>query len=107
MSLVIALLLSYFFLDWPWSLLVVIPAAGLEAFEIWLYFRWRKVKAISGHQTLIGERGKTVGVCDPTGQANIRGQVWTVECDERLERGAEVEVVDMDGLRLKVKRAES
>jgi membrane-bound serine protease (ClpP class) len=105
MSLVIALLIAYFFIDWPWSLLVVLPAAGLEAFEIWLYLRWRKVKAISGSETLIGATGKTVGVCDPDGQASIRGQLWTVEADERLERGATVEVVGMEGLKLKVRRA--
>jgi membrane-bound serine protease (ClpP class) len=104
-SLVIALLIAYFFIDWPWSLLVVVPAAGLEAFEIWLYFRWRKVKALSGSETLIGATGKTVGVCDPDGQASIRGQLWSIECDERLERGVEVEVVAMDGLKLKVRRA--
>jgi membrane-bound serine protease (ClpP class) len=106
LSLVIALLIAYFFIDWPWNLLIIIPAAGLEAFEIWLYLRWRKVKAMSGSETLIGARGATVGVCDPTGQANIRGQLWSVECDERLERGAAIEVVDMNGLKLKVKRAE-
>jgi membrane protein implicated in regulation of membrane protease activity len=103
-SLVIALLIAYFFLDWPWSLLVLIPAAALEAFEIWLYFRWRKVSAISGSETMIGARGKTVGACDPKGQASIRGQLWTVECDEPLERGVEVEVVALEGLTLKVRR---
>jgi membrane-bound serine protease (ClpP class) len=105
LSLVIALLVAYFFLDRPWSFLVVIAAALLEGFEIWLYFRWRKVKAMSGSETLIGATGKTVGVCDLTGQASIRGQLWSVEADERLERGAEVEVVGMEGLRLKVRRA--
>ena len=105
MSLVIALLAAYFFIDWPWGLLVVLPAAGLEAFEIWLYLRWRKVKAVSGSETLIGAIGKTVGVCDPDGQASIRGQLWTIECDEPLERGAEIEVIGMEGLKLKVRRA--
>ena len=105
MSLVIALLVAYFFLDKPWSILVVVAAALLEGFEIWLYFRWRKVKAMSGAETLIGARGRTVGICDPTGQANIKGQLWTVESDERLERGAEVEVVGMEGIKLRVKRA--
>lgn len=105
MSLVVALLIAYFFLDKPWNIIVVVGAALLEGFEIWLYFRWRKVKAMSGAETMVGARGKTVGVCDPTGQANIRGQLWTIESDETLERGAEVEVVGMEGIKLRVKRA--
>ena len=105
MSLLIAILLSYFFLEWPWTLIVIVIAASFEAFEIYLWLRWRKVKALSGAETMIGAKGRTMGVCDPTGQAAIKGQVWTVECDEHLERGVDIEVVGRDGLRLKVKRA--
>jgi len=107
MSLVAAILIAYFFIDWPWGILLVIPAALLEAFEIMLFLRWRKVKSITGAEMLIGATGKTVGPIDPTGQAQIRGQLWTVESDESLERGAEVEVVAHEGLKLKVIRRSS
>ncbi|MGH2754512.1 MAG: NfeD family protein [Actinomycetota bacterium] len=107
MSLVAAILIAYFFIDWPWGLLLVIPAALLEAFEIMLFLRWRKVKSLTGAETLIGATGKTVSPCEPTGQAQIRGQLWTVESDEPLERGTEVEVLAHDGLKLKVTRRPS
>ena len=105
MSLLIAILISYFFLDWPWTLVVIVAASLFELFEIGMYFRWRKVRAISGHETLIGATGKTMGEVNESGQARIRGQIWTVESDEPLERGADVRVVAMDGLKLKVERA--
>jgi membrane-bound serine protease (ClpP class) len=104
-SLLIAVLLSYFFLEWPWTLIVILAAASFEAFEIWLWLRWRKVRSITGAESMIGSKGRTMGVCDPDGQAAIKGQVWSVECDERLERGTDIEVVGRDGLKLRVKRA--
>ena len=102
MSLVIALLVSTLFFEWPWHLAVIIPAAGLEVFELMLWLRWRKVRSITGKDNLIGAKGRTITACDPKGQARIQGQIWNVSAPQRVEAGTDVIVSAAEGLELVV-----
>jgi membrane-bound serine protease (ClpP class) len=53
---------------------------------------------------LIGQRGNATTDIDGKGQAFIHGELWSVKSSERIEKGEEVEVVSMDGLKLLVRR---
>jgi len=104
-SLVIALAAAVLFLEWPWHLAVVIPAALLEAAEVALWVRWRNRPAMTGAEGIIGARGRTLTDCRPDGQANVRGRIWQVRCDAGADTGADVVVTDVSGLRLIVEPA--
>ena len=67
--------------------------------------QWRK--PTTGSEGLIGEKGVTTTDVDGTGQAFIHGELWTVEARDRIEKGEVVEVVSMEGLTLRIKRAGS
>ncbi len=65
----------------------------------------KKERKKVGGEAIIGRRGEVVYV-DKKIIAKIGGELWEVVCDEKLEVGDVVEVVDRDGLRLKVIRVD-
>lgn len=103
MSLIIAVVVAVAFLDPPWNGLLILGAVIWEGLEIWLYLRWRNKKALTGAEALIGQRGTTVGTCDPEGQARIKGRFWQVTSSAPIGPGVEVEVESIEGLRLFVR----
>lgn len=103
MSLVVAVVLAVAFLDPPWNVLVIFLAVVWEGFEIWLYLRWRNKRSLMGAEALIGERGITVGTCDPEGQARVKGRFWQVTSSQTVGPDVEIEVERIEGLRLFVR----
>jgi membrane-bound serine protease (ClpP class) len=69
--------------------------------------RWRKQKRVdNAAQGVVGQRGvvKTATAPLTPGTAQIAGQLWTIEASEPIEPGTEVEVIEREGLTLKVKK---
>jgi membrane-bound serine protease (ClpP class) len=93
------------------SLAVILPAvittAAFFAFAVGAGLRAQRRKPVTGSEGLIGMRGNATTDIDKTGQAFIRGEIWTVRSADRIEKGEEVEVLSMDGLKLLVKRPDS
>lgn len=102
MSLIVTALIAFFLVEGPWRWVVIFGGLCWEAAEIALYLKWRKVKARTGHETLVGATGRAVTDCSPKGQAQIRGQIWTVTSDPGVTAGSDVKVIATDGLRLRV-----
>ena len=97
MSIVIALLISHFFLSTPWSYIVVIGAVFLEGFELLLWLRLRNMRSITGAEALIGAPGKAVNDCRPEGQVMVRGQLWSARCVDGVDEGTPIKVVGIEG----------
>ena len=69
--------------------------------------RWRKQHRVdNAAQDVVGQRGvvKTATAPLTPGTAQIAGQLWTIEANEPIEPGTEVEVIERAGLTLKVKK---
>ena len=85
---------------------VIIPAvavsAGFFLFAVTMAIRARKKKPTTGIEGLIGEVGISESVIFPEGTVSIHGELWTAQCDERVERGERIKVVGVDNLKLKV-----
>jgi membrane-bound serine protease (ClpP class) len=58
-----------------------------------------------GAEGMIGVIGTAVGPLAPAGTVRVRGEYWTAECDEVVDPGTSVEIVAVEGLRLRVRRA--
>ncbi|AIY89995.1 NfeD family protein [Geoglobus acetivorans] len=58
-----------------------------------------------GAEALIGERGEVLSFSNGKGVARIHGELWNIESDDVLERGDAVEVIEREGLKLRVKKA--
>lgn len=90
-----------------WS--VIIPAALLTAgffvFAMGMAWRTWKSKPTTGKEGMVGVRGEVRRRIDPVGQVSLHGELWQARADEPLEAGTAVEVVEVSGLSVKVRRA--
>ncbi|MDX6399274.1 MAG: hypothetical protein QOJ43_2682 [Gaiellaceae bacterium] len=106
MLLVVALLLTVFVLDEPWSWGVVVVGGVLEAVESWLYIRWsQRRRPQVGVEALIGKRAVVAAECRPHGQVRVAGELWQARCETGAAAGDEVVVRAVDGLSLVVEPA--
>jgi membrane-bound serine protease (ClpP class) len=89
---------------------IVYAAAGtLAAFTFlvgFLVMRSQRRKAFLGQEGMIGEVGEVREPIEPgkPGRVLVRGEYWTALADEPLGVGTAVEVTDVQGLRLRVRR---
>ena len=96
-----------------WSVLV--PAVlGMTIFAAVVVFsvgRSMVVPSASGVDEIIGLVGQSASTLDPKGKVFVRGEYWNVEVADPnagpIEEGEAVQVVDVDGLTLRVRRAGS
>lgn len=83
-------------------------ATGL-AFVIIIGFAMRALRAPqrTGRESLAGQAGLAVSDIAPTGQVLLHSENWSAELaqgEKRIKKGQEVEVIELQGLRLKVRR---
>jgi membrane-bound serine protease (ClpP class) len=71
----------------------------------YLVFRSQKAKPTLGVDGLIGEIGVARGKLSPRGTVFVHGETWKAEANEAIESGEKVQVVGIDRMLLKVKRA--
>ena len=96
-----------------WSVLV--PAVlGMTIFAAVVVFsvgRSMAVPSASGVDEIIGLVGQSTSTLDPKGKVFVRGEYWNVEVADPnagpIEEGEAIQVVDVNGLTLRVRRAGS
>ncbi len=91
------------------SLQVIIPIALFSAaFFLTIAYLGAKAqfrKPITGKEGMIGETGIAKTHIDKKGgKVFIHGEIWDAYSDEEIKKGEEVEVIDVKGLKLKVKK---
>jgi membrane-bound serine protease (ClpP class) len=59
----------------------------------------------AGVGEMLGMRGRAESALNPEGRVYVRGEYWTARSDEPVAAGERVEVVGVEGLRLRVRRA--
>lgn len=65
--------------------------------------QWRR--PMTGAEGLIGEIGVARTLLAPAGTVLVHGELWTADGDEVIDAGERVEVIGVNGLRLRVRRA--
>lgn len=58
-----------------------------------------------GEGELLGMRGVASTALSPSGTVALRGELWSADADDRIAEGEAVEVISIDGMRLRVRRA--
>lgn len=91
---------------WATALAVSIPFGIITVFLLSLVIRARLRPPATGAEAMVGETGVAETPLNPTGTVFVRGEYWTASADEPLEAGARIRVEAVEGLRLKVKRAQ-
>jgi membrane-bound serine protease (ClpP class) len=68
--------------------------------------RARRQPVALGPQTLVGRRAVARSPLDPSGMVFLEGELWTATSEEgRVEEGETVEVISIEGIRLRVRPA--
>jgi membrane protein implicated in regulation of membrane protease activity len=98
--------LAYLFIPWPWWPVVVVLLAGIEVFEVSVWLRLRRSRPLSGHESLVGERGVLAG----PDRVRIRGTSYPARVvgggsAEASRTGEPVEVTAVEGMTLVVRTA--
>src|SRR3954467_14102784 len=76
MALLIGLLLAVFVLPFPWNVVIVVGAAGVEVLEITWGLRLARRRPRVGRETLVGRRARVLTPLVPTGQVMLDGERW-------------------------------
>lgn len=89
-----------------WS--VLLPAVlGMGIFAAIIVFavgRSFRARQTAGVHELIGLVGRSATGIDPEGKVFVRGEYWSAESDEAIPEGQPVEIVAVEGMRLRVRR---
>lgn len=103
----IAAFVAFVVLDSPLGIVALIAAGLIEVGELYFWIRFlRRYRVQTGAEGLIGRRGVVTESCpaEGLGGARIDGALWRARCEQGAEPGDEVEVLEIDGLTLKVGR---
>lgn len=86
---------------------IVAATVAFFAFALSLALYAQRRKPVSGKEGMIGERGVVKSKLSPEGTVLVHGELWkAVSLSGDIEEGERIEVVEVDGLLLKVKRVE-
>jgi membrane-bound serine protease (ClpP class) len=69
--------------------------------------RAMRIPVRTGLGSLVGKTGTATSVVGPTGQVQVGSELWTAEAAEgsgKIRKGDRVEVVEIKGLRVKVRK---
>ena len=88
---------------------IIFVAAGTVAAYMltvgYLVLKTQKSKKSLGTEGMVGEIGEARTALNPTGRVFVHGEQWSAEGEGEIGVGEKVEVVGVDGMRLKVRRA--
>jgi membrane-bound serine protease (ClpP class) len=88
---------------------VLVPAVtGMAAFAAVVLFgvgRTMRRRQTAGISEMIGMVGRVESSLQPEGSVFVRGEHWKARADEPILAGDRVEIIAVDGLRLRVRRA--
>jgi membrane-bound serine protease (ClpP class) len=90
-----------------WSVLVP-TVTGVALFGALVVFGLGRTMGrpqTAGTSELVGLLGRTEGPLAPEGRVFVRGEYWSARSDEPLAAGDRIEVVAVEGMRLRVRRA--
>jgi membrane-bound serine protease (ClpP class) len=91
----------------PLVIFVALVTGVTFAVIVGFALRAQKVRIRTGVESIAGATGFAVSDVSPTGQVQAAGELWTAEAvpdSGKIRKGDQVEVVKVDGLRLKVKK---
>ena len=94
----------YLRVSWSVILVTSFATAAFFVFAVTKAVAAHRRRPVTGQEGLIGERGRAVSAIAPEGKAFLRGEYWDAWSDEAIAAGEKVTVVEVEGMRVKVKR---
>jgi membrane-bound serine protease (ClpP class) len=70
-----------------------------------LVVRTHRAQVATGVEGLVGRRGVARTELSPAGSVFVHGEIWAARAEDTVPAGEEIEVVAVDGMRLRVRSA--
>jgi len=86
---------------YPTLVTTVLIALG----TLYLATKSARLKAVTGAEGMIGATGIAKETLDPEGNVYVHGELWAAVCDGTIAEGESVVVEKVDGLKVRVKKA--
>jgi membrane-bound serine protease (ClpP class) len=86
---------------------LTVTAALLVAGGFLLVTRAFRAPVTTGEEGLVGARARVVSALLPAGKVFVQGEWWNAVADADVAAGDEVEIIAVEGMTLRVRRAES
>jgi len=67
-------------------------------------WRAQRGRPVTGSEGLVGEVGVALDDLSPAGMVRVHGEIWRAESDEPIQRGEEAQVVEVVGLKVRVRK---
>lgn len=96
---------EYLRLSMTFILPVVIVSAGFFLFALTMVIRAHRRRPSTGKEGLVGRVGEAKSELAPEGLVEVFGELWRAEAEEEIRRGEPVEVIGVEGMKIKVKKA--
>lgn len=90
-------------LSFQFILTVLTPIVLVMLALLYRAFQVRQTPVTTGSEGMIHELGVARTAIDPNGKVFIHGELWRAEAEEPVAEGAQVEVLAVDGLLLRVR----
>ncbi len=85
---------------------IVVGGAGVVSLLLaWVVFRALRRKPTTGSEGLIGEKGRALSGISGNGEVFVHGEIWKAVSEEEIQAGDAIEVTEVDGLALRVRKA--
>jgi membrane-bound serine protease (ClpP class) len=91
----------------PLVVIVGIVMGALFAIIVSFALRAQRIPVLTGMGSLVGKMGTVTAEPNPTGQVQVGAELWSAEPAEgsgKLRKGDRVEVVEITGLKVKVRK---
>jgi membrane-bound serine protease (ClpP class) len=95
----------YLRISWAVIIPVVASSAALFIITIKLALRVHREKADTGMEGMLGLEGEALSDIHAGGQISVHGEIWNASSDELIKKGQRVTVTEVEGLKLKVRKA--
>jgi membrane-bound serine protease (ClpP class) len=95
----------YLRVSWGVILVTVAATAAFFIFAVLKGVEAHRKKPATGGEGLIGEEGQAAAPIGREGKVFIHGEYWDAWSDETIAEGEKVAVVEVDGMRVKVRKA--
>jgi membrane-bound serine protease (ClpP class) len=92
--------------DWRLALTVALFTGLFFLFALGMVLKTRLTKPTTGREGLIGSKGYAVTAIKPNreGDVRLKGEFWKATSNDEIKKGDKIEVTDVDGLILNVKK---
>jgi len=92
----------------PSFLTLVVGVAGMVSLLLaWLVFKALRRRPTTGSEGLIGEKGRALSGISEDGKVFVHGEIWKAVSEEEIQEGDAIEVTEVDGLALRIRKVPS